>query len=160
MNREPTFELADAHRHFSADCFNRAWDLIEKQNRTPEEDLRMVALSHASLFHWMNRADVTARNLSIGYWQASRVLALVGQPAAALWLAQASVRHADGLDPFYKGYGLEATARAMVGLGRLAEAREVLATARALAAQTADVEGRSRLEHDLAALESLAGSAG
>jgi len=26
------------HRTFAVDCFNRTWDLIEKGERTPEED--------------------------------------------------------------------------------------------------------------------------
>jgi hypothetical protein len=31
------FDLAAAHKYFSAHCFNAAWDLIEKKDRTPAE---------------------------------------------------------------------------------------------------------------------------
>ena len=55
--REPDFDLAKAHHYFAASCFNAAWDLIEKPDRTSEDDRLMVSLSHASLFHWRNRTD-------------------------------------------------------------------------------------------------------
>ena len=75
---KPQFEPAAAHRWFSADCFNRVWALLEKAGRTPAEDERMISLCHASLAHWRERMDCTTRNLSIGYWQLSRVYAVLG----------------------------------------------------------------------------------
>ncbi len=39
MAKVPDFDVVAAHKHFSASCFNKAWDLIEKKNRTPEEDV-------------------------------------------------------------------------------------------------------------------------
>ena len=51
MAKAPEFDLEAAHRYFAAHCFNTAWDLIEKKNRTPEDDRMMVALNQASLFH-------------------------------------------------------------------------------------------------------------
>ena len=41
-------DLENAHRYFSAECFNRAWDYIDKPERTPEEDLNMLTASMAS----------------------------------------------------------------------------------------------------------------
>ena len=40
MPNAPEFDIVAAHRYFSAQCFNRAWDLIEKTDRTPENDQR------------------------------------------------------------------------------------------------------------------------
>lgn len=42
MTQEPDFDVAAAHKYFAATCFNRAWDLIEKENRTAAEDRMMV----------------------------------------------------------------------------------------------------------------------
>ena len=67
------FDAAAAHRHFATDCFNRVWEMLEKPDRSADEDRMMVAMSHASLFHWQQRADCTPRNLSVGYWLISRV---------------------------------------------------------------------------------------
>ncbi len=81
MTTAPPFDLAVAHRFFSAQCFNDAWDLVGKADRTPGEDEYLISVCHASLWHWRCRADCTGRHLSIGYWQLSRVYALVGEAA-------------------------------------------------------------------------------
>src|ERR1700687_1872237 len=70
-----TVNEAEAHRFFSAHCFNRAWDLIRKSNRTTIECEQMLQLSQASLWHWTQRSDCTPKNLSIGNWQLSRIYA-------------------------------------------------------------------------------------
>ena len=36
MAKAPEFDVSAARSYFSARCFNRAWDLIEKTGRTPE----------------------------------------------------------------------------------------------------------------------------
>jgi hypothetical protein len=55
MPKQPDFDVKAAHRYFSAHCFNAAWELIEKKDRTPEEDRQMVSLNQASLYHWRGR---------------------------------------------------------------------------------------------------------
>ena len=77
----PDFDLDAAHRHFSAACFNGVWELIDKPSRSPDEDRLMVSMCHASLYHWQQRPDCTSRSFSIGYWQLSRVYALLEQAA-------------------------------------------------------------------------------
>jgi hypothetical protein len=57
MAKAPEFDLEAAHKYFAAHCFSRAWDLIDKKDRTPEDDRMMVALNQASLFHWSHRPD-------------------------------------------------------------------------------------------------------
>jgi len=44
----PQFDVAAAHEYFAADCFNKAWDLLEKPTRTPEDERLLVALNQAS----------------------------------------------------------------------------------------------------------------
>ena len=68
-----------AHKYFSAHCFNRAWDLIDKTDRTPGEDEEMIRLSLASQYHWSQREDANSKTASIGFWQTSRIYALLGQ---------------------------------------------------------------------------------
>jgi hypothetical protein len=152
MARTPDFDVAAAHRFFAADCFNCAWDLIEKSDRTPADDRLMVALNQASIFHWLNRPDVTDRNLSVGYWQAARIFALIGEPATACRYAQTSLDYSEALGPFFRGYSYEALARAALGAGDAEAAGRFLAEARALAADVADVEDKALLEKDVEAL--------
>ena len=58
-----------ARRYFAVDCFNKAWELIDKSNRTHEEDDQMIRLSLASHYHWTQRDDYTATSKSIAHWQ-------------------------------------------------------------------------------------------
>ncbi|WP_395741367.1 hypothetical protein [Prosthecobacter sp.] len=74
-----TADSASLHRAFSADCFNRTWQLLEKPDRTAEDDEQMLLLAMASLWHWTQREDCTLRHRSIGYWQVSRVYAVRGK---------------------------------------------------------------------------------
>jgi len=152
MAEPPALDVAAAHRHFSAHCFNRAWDLIEKDDRTAEDDRLMVALSQASIFHWTERPDCTARNMSIGYWQASRIAALVGDAAGAARHAETCMAHSADLLPFYRGYANEAVARAALLEGDDSRAAANLAAAEALLSQISRQEDRERLAADLAQL--------
>lgn len=154
MPDEPGFDLAAAHRHFSAECFNRAWDLIDKPDRTPAENEEMVRLSITSTWHWMQRPDCTPQNLSVGYWQTSRAYSLVGRAGQARRYGQLSleaIREAGGL-PFYVGYAYEALARAESIAGHAEKAAEYMALAREAAARVPDEEARAALLADLATI--------
>ncbi len=149
MVSQTDIDVAGAHKYFSATCFNQAWDLIEKTDRTEAEDRLMVALNQASIFHWLSRPDCAPKTLSIGYWQASRIQALLGNAAEAMRYAHICLEHSAELEPFYLGYAYEALARA-AALAKDAEARAAhLARAEALTGQIAKAEDRRRLEADL-----------
>lgn len=149
MTAPPTFDTARAHRFFSVECFNRAWDLIEKDPRSPEEDERMLMLSHASLWHWMEREDCTARNLSIGHWQLSRVHALLGQSGNSTRHAELSLQHGVNEPPFYIGYAHEALARAAMVAGDRERMIRHQDQAKRHAEQVEEADERSLLEKDL-----------
>lgn len=51
MGKKLDFELEAAHKYFSAECFNRAWDYIGKPIRNKGEEDMMLQLSLASLWH-------------------------------------------------------------------------------------------------------------
>ncbi len=140
------------HKKLSADCFNRAWELLDKKDRTKEDGERMVSLAHASLAHWRMRDDCTDRNLSIGYWQLSRVYAVLGQGNNAECYGGLCLRVSGQEPPFYVAYAHEALARAAL----LNERRELfekhLAEARALAVKVTDADEKKMLEDDLATL--------
>jgi hypothetical protein len=157
MTNAPDFNLATAHRYFAASCFNRAWDLIENDRRTAEDDREMVASSLASLYHWTQRTDCTDRNLSIAYWQASHVHVLIGSPAEGLRLAQICLSYSGSLAPFFLGHAHEAVARAQIALGQVEGANEHLATARDLLPSIKDMADRRRLDVELSGLEEAAG---
>ena len=149
MAQKPDFDLAAAHRYFAAECFNRAWDLIDKPVRTPEEDQDMIHLNQASLYHWSQREDCTNRNLSVGNWQASRIYALLGQADNARRYAELSLHYGQAEGPFYLGYAHEALARAALLAGKPEKVAEYLQQAQQYLAQVTDPEDRELLANDL-----------
>jgi hypothetical protein len=58
------------HGGLGAALFNRTWELIGKEDRTPADDDRMLHMAHASRYHWGEVGS--AANLVRGEWQCSR----------------------------------------------------------------------------------------
>ena len=139
-------------KKLSADCFNRAWELLDKKQRTTEDDERMISLAHASLAHWRMREDCTDHELSIGYWQLSRVYAVLGQGNNAARYGGLCLHVSGKETAFYLAYAHEALARAAL----LNKQRELfdqhLADAKALVTRVTDADEKKMLEDDLAAL--------
>ncbi len=151
MTNQPTFDVAQAHKHFSAECFNRAWDLMDKAERTPEENETMVQLSVASTWHWTQRPDCSPQNLSVGHWQTSRIYALLGKPDMARHYGRLSLETLEDAsdDPFYIGYAYEALARAEWVANNPTKTAEYLALARKAAGRVTDADMRQALLADL-----------
>ncbi len=138
-----------AHRYFSTACFNAVWNLIDKSDRTADEDEGMVFLAHASAWHWTQREDCSPRNLSISYWQLSRVYAMIGQGERAQHYGQRCLAISREEEPFYLGYAHEALARAAAVLGDSDLMNEHVRQAKEFAGAVSDVEERNVLTADL-----------
>ena len=72
----------ETHRQLGADYFNKTWTLMEKADRTREDDDEMLHCTHASAYHWLQVG--TPANRSRGEWQCSRVYTLLGRAEPAL----------------------------------------------------------------------------
>ncbi len=149
MAKKPDFDTVAAHKYFSAHCFNVAWDLIDRKDRSPEDTEQMIQLCQASLWHWSQREDNTDQTRSVGYWQASRVYVLAGQLGSARRYGKLSLEAAEECAPFFKGYAYEALARAEMLAGDRPRMKEYLSLARQQAAAVKDVESKQMLETDL-----------
>jgi hypothetical protein len=147
---------SQAHRKFAVDLFNFTWDLIDKKDRTPEEDDTMIHAAHASRFHWSRVG--TALNLVIGEWQVSRVYAVLQRPQAALYHATRSreICEAHDIKGFHLAEAYEALARAHAGLGHAAESARCLRIACEMGEQLEDQEDRDVLFADLATVPVVA----
>ena len=143
----------NAHNFFSAHCFNRAWDLMEKPDRTPEEDEQMVLLNQASLWHWTQREDCKNANMSIGYWQASRIQSILGRADEARRYGRLCLRYSQEETPFLLAYAYEALARAEKVAGNRAKAAKYHAEATRSAESVDDAEDRKVLLSDLETLK-------
>jgi len=100
------------HRSIAVQLFNETWDLIEKKERTSDEDLKMLEKAYASLYHW--RQIGTKLNLARGYWQVSRVHAILGQGEAAYFYGVNGTElcEAESFGDFDLAFAYESLARA------------------------------------------------
>jgi hypothetical protein len=154
MAKKPDFDLQEAHKYFSSKCFNRTWDYIDKPVRTKGEDEAMLHLSLASLWHWTQREDCTSTNLSIGYWQVSRVFALLRQADNARRYGELclEVSQKEGVPAYYLGTAYEALARAELVAGNLDKMEGFLTQAHEVATMLPDPEEKKMLLNDLATI--------
>lgn len=138
-------------------CFNRTWELIEKEDRTPEEDEEMLMTAFAARYHW-SRAG-TAVNFARGEWQIARVYGLLGNPVEALRHSRRclSITEAARLQDFDLAFALEGMARSLALSGEHEEAHRFARRAAEAGSTIADEEDRQILLNDLATLP--AGSA-
>lgn len=149
MAKKPDFDRTAAHKYFSVKCFNAAWDLMDKPDRTTEESQEMLRLSMTSLFHWSQRDDCTNQNKSVGYWQVSRIFVLLEQVENAHQYANFSLEASHGEEPFYIGYAYEALARAESQTGNTKKRDEYLQQAFEQATKVSDAEWKNILVDDL-----------
>jgi hypothetical protein len=159
MLGEPEVAMTDsvdfeaAHRKFAVECFNLSWKLIGKAERSPAEDITLVALAQASLWHWMQRPDCADRNLSIAHWLLARVYCVTCRPEEALRYATRSLEFAQRPEVplFALAYAHEACARAAALQGSTETVQAHMGQARALA-ERLDANDRKRLLDDLATI--------
>lgn len=154
MTKKPDFDLLAANKYFSATCFNQTWDYMDKPARTQDEDDAMLSLSLASLWHWTQREDCTSTNLSIGYWQVSRVFALLRQADNARHYGELCLEASlkEGVPAYHLGTAYEALARAEQVASNWEKVEHFLAQARQVADSLADPEEKKMLLSDLATI--------
>ena len=149
MAQDPSFDITQAHRYFSADCFNKAWELIEKTSRTPEDDEQMIRLNQASLWHWTQRDDCKEANMSIGYWQASRIHTILGRAEEARRYGKLCLDNTPQESVFLLAYAYEALARAEHTSGNGTMAEQYRTEALRLAENVQESEDRLQILNDL-----------
>ena len=148
---QAVMDEAPAHRRFAAECFNHVWTLLEKPQRTADDDEEMIHCAHASVWHWSRRSDQTPTNRAIGAWQLARVYAQARRPDDARRYARHSLDlfREHGLAAFFAGYACEAHARADAVAGDRASCDRWLAEAQGWARSVTDPGERQQLLNDL-----------
>lgn len=138
------------NQYYSKEFFNSAWGLIDKPERTPREIEKMVHLSHASLCHWLLRPDCTDQNLSIGYWQLSRVYVVAQEHQNALKYGKLCLDYSlkSNVEKIYLAYAYEAIARSYALLGESVSRDLYLEKAKELSEQL-EVEDKKQILGDL-----------
>src|SRR5256885_17212243 len=101
----------EIRRAAAAAAFNYTWSLLERADRTAEEDDLMVHAAHASRFLWEDVGGPTQR--ARGEWQISRVYAVLGRAEPALHHARRCLEicQANDMGGFDLGFPHAALAR-------------------------------------------------
>jgi hypothetical protein len=145
----------EEHRRLGIDLYNGTWALIEREDRTPDEDDEMLHRAHASAYHWL-QGPHTAANRARSHWLCSRVHVLAGQPEGALHHARRCLAlvegHGEEMEEWDLAAAHEALARAHAAAGETEEARRFLDLARAETVTIANPKDRQHIEADLDAL--------
>ncbi len=132
--------------------FNGVWALLGKDDRSVDEDDRMVHMAHASCHHWMEVG--TAVHRVRGEWQCSRVYATLerGEPALHHARRALEVCTANDIGDFDLAFCHEAMARASAVDGNHLAAAGWRAEAERTAAAISNPEDRQAVLDDLTTL--------
>ena len=151
---DPTPGTTEFHRKTAVACFNKAWNFLDKKERSSEEDLQMLLEAHTSRYHWGYIGN--ANNFAVGDWQISRVYAALKQPALALLFAKSSLELCEKnslKDLLLSAY--EGMARAYATGNDTGEARRFLGMARKQLELVHDEEDRKIYSQQIDETETL-----
>jgi hypothetical protein len=136
-------------RRMAIDLFNGVWRLLEKEDRSVEDDDLMLHMAHASRYHW-GQVGAPA-NFSRGEWQCARVYSVLGRAEPAIYHARRGLEicQAYGIGDWDLAYAYESLARAHAVAGDKEQARTWTEQALAAAEDIAEDEDRELVRSDL-----------
>ncbi|MEY2399022.1 MAG: hypothetical protein QOJ00_2196 [Actinomycetota bacterium] len=140
----------EAHQYFAIETFNGAWELIDKTDRTPDDDAEMLQRAFTSRWHWGFVGG--AEQWATGDWQIAHVASLLGYG----WMAQVYARRAfatcenEGWTDWRRASMLEGMARAAAAAGDEVEFAKYYALAQQAVAAIVDPEDRELIASQLA----------
>lgn len=144
------------HRQIGVDLFNDVWRLLEKPDRTPEDDDELVHQAHASAYHWLKAPECEPKNRSRSEWLCSRVYAVLGRAEQALHHAERCLAiteaNPENVEDWDLAFAYEALARAMTIAGNADDVRRYEQLAREAGESIAEADDRAHLAEALATL--------
>ncbi len=146
-------ELDDATRRaLAVGLYNRAMDLLQVPDRTPDQDDDLIHTAHASRHHWGEVG--TPLNLARGEWLCGRVYATLGRGEPAVWHARRCLELLEGpaaadREDWDLPAACEGMARALSAAGDTDGRDAWEARAREALADIVDAEDREVIEQDL-----------
>lgn len=107
----------EVHERLAKSLFNSTWDLLDKKDRTKEDEVAMIHAAHASRHHWGQIGEPL--QFERGEWQISRVYSVLGRSEPALYHAKLCLETCKENDiaDFDIAFAYEAMARAYTVAG-------------------------------------------
>ena len=148
-------EKKEWHRQFAKELFNGVWDLLEKPDRTKEDDLQMIRMAHASRYHWGEIG--TPLEFARGDWQIGRVYAVLGFGVMSYKYAKSCldlcVKH--DLGDFDLAFAYEGLARACAVSGDIAKGGGYISLAKTAGEEIKEDDDREYFFRELKKVEEL-----
>ncbi|MBI3362023.1 MAG: hypothetical protein HY023_13045 [Chloroflexi bacterium] len=146
---EETKPTIQQHRRLAIDLFNHVWTLLDKPDRTREENDDMIHAAHASRYHW--GIVGAAVNLARGEWQVSRVYSVLKMPEPALYHARRclDICLESHIGDFDLAFGYEALARASAIAGKTSDVEKYIAMAKQAGENITEQDDKELLFSDL-----------
>lgn len=105
-------EMAEFHRNLGVEYFNATWELIDKTDRTPDDDYNMILMAQASRFHWGFAG--TQVEFQAGDWLISKVYYILGHKEECMFTAKRclDICLGENIEGFHLAFAYESMARA------------------------------------------------
>ena len=143
------------HKRFAADLFNLVWELLDKEERTVDENDKMLYAAHASRFHWGEIG--TPLEFERGEWQVSRVYSVLNRSKAAIHHAQRclAICTENEIGNFDIAFAYEALARAYAVAGDVGKSKEYIKLGEQAGEQIEDKDNREYFFSELKTVSDL-----
>ena len=142
----------DGQRELAVSYYNATWELIEKPERSPEDDREMLLLACASRQLW---GDIGGPiELATGDWHVAHVASLLGESSLALAFAASAYERAStqGVPSWLVASTCEGLARAHATAGHLSECDAWIVRANEYLAQVDEQEDREIITSQIASI--------
>lgn len=105
-------EMIEFHKNLGIEYFNATWQLIDKTDRTPEDDYNMILTAQASRFHWGFAG--TQVEFQTGDWLISKVYYILGHKEECMFTAKRclDICVGENIGGFNLAFAYESMARA------------------------------------------------
>jgi hypothetical protein len=134
----------------ASQLFNRCWELLERDERSEDDNVELLTSALTSRFHWLNAGGT--EQWIIADWMVARAAGATGSPGAALRFAIRAYEaaRASGSPDWLVASSAEGVARAYAVAGNVEEFTNWAALAGRLAEVIVDAENRTLIESQLA----------
>jgi hypothetical protein len=151
MSESPASSDRQIHETLAKQINGEVWSLLDRADRTAEDDERLVLAAHASYYHWLHAGTSVHRQR--GEWMLAHVYTVLGREQPARHHARRCLEFTEGfageMKDFDVAYAYEAVARAEALTEQVDTARRYLQLAEAQGARIADEEDRTIFFGDL-----------
>ncbi len=149
MSEEVKMTENEFHQKYAVGLNNLVWHLLEKEDRTKQDEELLINAAHTSYYHWSRIG--TAINLQRGHWLIARVYAVLRHPNTAIHHAARCLELTEEHDfvDFDLAYAYEAMARAYAAASNKDECDKYLKLAFEAGEKIAVEEDRNLFFDDL-----------